>query len=101
MNQVGSQKANAWCLELVFLHDILIGWRQLSSPKAEPRGRRRGRLHVHTGVRRSGEWALRGFTRWGKSKAETVEQTVKSRRGGELGRSCQTTREQERHGCNF
>jgi len=105
MNEVVSQRANMWHLELVFLHDILIGWRQLSSPKAEPWGRRRGHLRSHAWVRRSGEWAFRRFTHWGKSKAITIQQTgVKSKCGGErgeTGRSCQTTLKQEKHGGNF
>lgn len=105
MNQVELQKANMWCLELVFLHNILIGWRQVSSPEAELWGRRRGHLCSHAGSRRFRQRALRCFTCWGRSKAVTIQQTgVRSKCGGERdesGRSCQTTWKQERYGCNF
>lgn len=75
MNQVGSLKANMRCLELAFLHNILVRRRQLSSPKAETWGRRRGNLCSHAGAQGSGEWARRGFSGWGKSKVRTVQQT--------------------------
>lgn len=105
MNQVGSLKANMWCLELVFLHNILIRWRQFSSLKAEAWGRRRGNLCSRAGAQGSGERAWRFFSSWGKSKVTTLQQTgVKGKRGSERReprRSCQTTRKQERHGCIF
>lgn len=105
MNQVGSLKANMGCLELVFLHNILIRRRQFSSPKAEVWGRKRGNLCSHAGVQGSREWAWSCFSSWGKSKVTTVEQTgMKGKCGSERGeprRSCQTTWKQERHGCNF
>lgn len=94
-----------WCLELVFLHNILIRRRQFSPPEAEARGRRRGNLCRHAGAQGSGEWARRCFSSWGKSKVTTVQQTgVKGKRGSERGepwRSCQTAWKQERLACNF
>lgn len=71
-----------WCLEFIFLHYVLIRWRQLSSSRAELQGRR-WPLHVHAGAWRSGERALRGFTCWGESKAVNVEQAEKDKLWGE------------------